>query len=499
MLERFVSRTDGRPRRAPFDLWTDSFYDIERVARYAPLHLLEVVDAERWFRAVDGWRDARLAQSAVFFSHALRDQAILLRCMHIARPAFDIDGRWTGFSGALLLAKRVVELAGATVDNVWHCQQGESTERETAVAVFRDAELPGYFERAWRVVVGRIDGVLIAVHLAAWLARRRVDMHRRESAVHVLGFRSLCAALAARGTSIAEMRACWERTQALYPAQRVVRSGLGALTCAIELELLGPREESLVFGWFADLLCAGIDDADWRYWRDTGELLNLIKRFSAMCARSPSIFTRCEDAYAKLARSRRQAEFGYMLAQSDADYGSILLYAFIVSMLLEQHASGMADEAQDAMERWFPRIRRLALVSSSVSPAFSAAAVLRSAIIARVHLCPARLAESIAPVLNHPTMVAAVVAQLLPNVGVGAIKRAIVSQYATISELHERAAEWARITGRDYELEAVRMLGEALQQVAARDSRQGEVNSTACRPSTERASNSSSATSCVAP
>jgi len=121
----------------------------------------------------------------------------------------------------------------------------------------------------------------------------------------------------------------------------------------------------------------------------------------------------------------------------------------------------------DAMERWFPRILRLALVSSSVSPAFSATAVLRSAIVARVHLCPARLAESIAPMLNHPTTLAAVIAQLLPSVGAGSIERAIVSQYATISELHGRAAEWARIAGRDYELEAARVLGEALQQVAS--------------------------------
>ncbi len=450
----------------PFDLWTDSFLDIERVARHTPLNLLEVADPERWFRAVEGWRDARLAQSAVFCSRALRDPAILLRCVLVAHPAFDADGRWTGFSGVLLLAKHVVALAESAVDNVWHRHSGEVTERETAVTAFQDAELSEYFDRAWTAVVARPDGMLIAIHLAAWLARRCVDMHGRDSAVHALGFRSLCAALAARPTNIAEMRACWERMRALYPTQRVVLSGLGALRCAVELERLDAPRESLAFSWFADLLCAGIDDVDWRYWRDTGELLNLIKHMSAMFARSSSIVTRCEEVYAKLARGRRQGEFGYTLAQSDADYGSILLYAFVVSLLLEQHASGMAAEAQDAMERWFPRILRLALVSSSGSPAFSATAVLLSAIIARVRLCPDRLPESIAPVLNHPTMAAAVIAQLLPSVGTGVIERAIVSQYATISELHERAAEWARVTARDHELEAVRMLGEALQHAA---------------------------------
>lgn len=213
-------------------------------------------------------------------------------------------------------------------------------------------------------------------------------------------------------------------------------------------------------------MCGGIDDADWRYWGTTGELLTLIKRIAARCARSSNIFSQCEEAYAELARSRRQGEFGYTLAQSDADYGSLLLCAFVVSTVLEQHASGMVSEAHEAMERWFPRIVRLALVSSSVSPVFSATAVLRSAIVARVHICPDRLAESIAPVLCHPIMLAAVIAQLLPSVGTSGLERAIASQHATILELHQRAAEWARVTTRPHEAAAVRMLTEALQQEA---------------------------------
>jgi hypothetical protein len=450
---------------SPFELWNDRDADaaIVFVGAYAPQTVLREADADRWFRAVDRWGDGRLVEGALFGSHVVHDPEALLHWLAIASPVFDGAGPWTGRTAASTLTLRVVDHAKALVTAT--LPKPGTVEEAGAIAELRDRELPALFEKAWRVLLARPDGLALATALHARLAAPNNWPRVWRVEYPAIARTCLERALASARPPVRQLRAHHGLRQRSNgkPAQGAHASALTALRAAAVLAPEEPANEVELFEWFTELLTSPA--ADWDAFAHQQAIDGLLETLTRRLERVDDILERCDAVYRSLEFGRRCGEFVRGRGLNDTQRASVVLLGLVLHVLLQR--GGDAPGTRQALGRTFERARRLGLVSQplSVAGAVSPRPLLTSAIAATAALDPESLPRRLAPLTCHPGHAAECIIAVLKVVPGEELKKAL--GVATLQDFAASVEAWACATDRPDDRAAAASLAavlDALQQ-----------------------------------
>ncbi len=436
----------------PFELWRDdggSTIALAAMAGHVPINLLRRLDAQRWFRSVDRWTDARLVVGALHGDHVLHDRAALLRWLELAEPSFDPEERPTGRTAALVLTEFIVEHAQAICAEF--APAGYRTDDETArlgaaLDALRESELPNFFADAWKIVLGRTDGLVIAAAFHAHLCdvgpprglRRAID-------VIPIARKSLARALAKHGVQPGVLQRQWAtrkraREAGSYPARAGHASGVCALRSAVEvLEEGGPGTADLT-----DLAVEIIraPDRDWASPPKSGELDELLTRVVAALGGIETSLARYERLYEELEPQRRRGEFGRTYYESDTDLPSVLTLGLLCGLLADERIDRIAARASlRRVLRWAMRL--FLTCQPSWSPTLDPSRALIIALVVAARVEPVLLREALPPVLADPPVAARAVVALLGVLSLDELRNVLATIGDSVELIAERASEWA--------------------------------------------------------
>ncbi len=460
-----VFRPQGRWKiEDPFELWNDRDANaaLILVSAYAPGGLLREADPDRWFRAVDRWDDGRLVEGALFGSHVAHDADALMHWLAVASPVFDAAGAWTGRTAASILTLRVLDHAKELVTATLPAPG--AAEEPGAIAELRDRELPALFDKAWRVLLARPDGLVLATALHTrlsapdnWPRGWRVDYP-------AIARRCLEQVLASARPPARVLRSLHARRQYSggQPARGPHASALTALRAAVAIAPDEPANDVELVEWFVELLSS--DSADWQAFAHMGALDGLLSTLANRFARIPGVLERCDVAYRALEPGRRRGEFARGHGQNDAERASILLLAVVLGILQHRGNEELAGEMGDALARTFQRSLRLALVKPQHHVAtVSARSLLACAIAVRAKADPGSLKTCLAPVLSDPGHAAECVKTLLGVVPADVIAQALDVGTQGLRGFVAHVEAWAAATGHPDDRAAAEGLASALR------------------------------------
>jgi hypothetical protein len=438
--------------RDPLELWRDdgaATSALVAMAGHVPINLLRRLESPRWFRSVDGWTDARLVVGALHGDHVLHDREALLAWLALAEPAFDPEGKATGRTAALVLTEFVVEHAQALCAEfapAGYRTDDEAARLGAALDALRGTELPNFFAEAWRIVLGRQDGLVIAAAFHAHLCDVRPFRGlRRAIEIIPIARKTLARALAKHGATPRVLQGLWTtrkraREAGSYPARAGHASGVCALRSAVEvLEEGGPRTADLT-----DLAVEIIraPDPDWTSLAKSGELDELLTRVVAVLGGIETSLARCERLYEELAPQRRRGEFGRTYYENDTDLPSVLALVLLCSLIADERIDRVAARA--ALRRVLPWATRLFLTCQPAwSPTLEPSQALILALVIAARVEPMLLREALPPVLADPPLAARAVAALLGALPIHDVRSILATIGDSIDLIAGRASEWA--------------------------------------------------------
>ena len=398
---------------------------------------------------MDGWTDARLVMGALHGDHVLHDREAILKWLALAEPALDSDGKPTGKTAALFLTEFVVEHAQALCAEfapVGYRPEDEAAQLRAALDAVCATELPGFFVDAWRTLLGRQDGRVVAAAFHAhlcdvgplWGLRRSID-------IVPIARTTLAAALAAHGVRPSTVQELWAKRKATreagsYVARAGHASGVCALRSAVEvLEQGGPGANELV-----DFVARVVrmSDPDWVSLAKSIDLDSLLDRVVVIVGGIEGALSRFQRLYEELEPQRRRGEFGRTYSKNDTDLSSVLALRLLCRVIA--HEGVDRDAARGALRHVLRWAIRLFLTSEPAwSPTLepSQALILALAITAQIE--PALLREALPPVLADPPVAARTVTALLEVISLDELRRTLTSIGDSIEQISARASDWA--------------------------------------------------------
>jgi hypothetical protein len=463
----------------PFELWNvEGDAPILLVAGHAPFRVLRRLDPDAWLHAVDAWEDARLVDAALWGDELLHDSEAIVRALTMAAPAFAEDGSWTRRVAAVVLAGKIIDHATA-LNNALRLKHirnhaNEATNDDELKSFMHD-ELPALFARAWNVLLGRPDGLVIGAALHARLcAPRSAGSAWEQYRVEPTAARCLADALAKRATDIATLRGLWvwrkemPRT-ACRRARRDHRSPLCAISSALDVVRGRSAQLPELFDWFAETLSPV--DSDWSWFANMLLVDPFLVRLSEVLAADASLLGRCEELYVRLESSRRRSEFDRQEATNGSHESSVVALGMVLSLIERARRTGRTDLAPHA-EHAFESAVRLEFVSSPGwdSP-LSTRLLLVSAIVVRAAVRPSSIADSLSLVVSDPALMATTGAGLIRALGHEVVETAFGTVGLTLREAERLAHAWASATGRCDDKAAVEGLRKVLADVQTADAR----------------------------
>lgn len=444
-----------------FDLWEDRSMAIEAIDAHAPTVLLRELDFGRWFRAVDRWDDGRLVGGALFGGRLLHDRRALLRTLQDAAEVFDVEGRWTGRTAAVVVAKYVLRHAEMLHEAIRHVGGHYKPDEQTTKALreFCEVELPLYFAEAWSVLLGRRDGIAIAAALHADLCGVGPEL-ARDDGIRDVAREGLTTQLVAHGVRTVDVHGLWLarrrlRAEARLGAHAAQASGMNVLVSAVEIIEAGGVNDDDLLDLFVDRIRE--PDPEWAMLARNGSLNPVLDRVLKLVGATPNVIFAFGLLYEQLEPVRRRNEYVFAHALKDGNLSSRLCLVILLGLLDEPIV--LVEQRRAVLERvlvWTTRI--LLTQTPRVEPKLSVERLFAFAVRLAARLSSPGLHTALAVAVADPGLAAWVSAGLVQELPRESVNDLLRPFGLGIDSVLERARRRARATEDASDSEAAKEL-----------------------------------------
>lgn len=371
-------RTGGRvDRESPRGLFDDDRLDLPWFPEDLwPVRLLAALDLGHFCALIDALPSRAHASTAFGMAHFDQDGAAIVDLIGRSPVALDASGVATGSVVATFAAMAAVDFACAIARAIegrrFYGPTSDSDAIDAELASALGAELPAFFTKAWRALLGRSDGVPLAVAMFDELAHRltwrtnhtfRRDVHDvaastlkvllREPGIARAAFPGLARARPG-ASSASEGGTAWAHAE----GRRLV-----AALRLFEDSASGDLAESLI-AWASKLLVQRDPYLVFLTRQEQEERSAVAKRLGTLVCALPEPEVRWDEVRRALLPQRRREEFAASRYDSDAGAANEL---WLRTGLWVAHGLEEGGAGRRLYEKIFDLARRAYLVGARQS------------------------------------------------------------------------------------------------------------------------------------